>query len=304
MVPRTHSKKQPINLSEDVTPTNEPQRTPFFCFRPGKMVRIWRSFCWKRATVFMASFDDPLVSIPHVSIISSTRREWWVMMGDWLKWSMWLMWLRCGWCDWCGMWLKITLFSKLYAMWMWESFVSWSSNPPHPKRFRVGTDEVLLQLGRDTTRPHPSKCPNHSRCINMNFTRLNPCVKYSDLQKFSLFLGHPFSFLSMVQITGAITIESHGFWKTMEIIWMHRYKLKHQLPTSQPVVSSANLKRQIREQCFYQPPVALGTRWWGELALWRFGRLFQFGVNYGQGETFGGHLLERVLRGSSHSVSG
>ena len=96
--------------------------------------------------------------------------------------------------------------------------------------------------------------------INMNFTRLNPCVKYSDLQKFSLFLGHPFSFLLMVQKTRAITIESHGFRKTMEIIWIHshRYKLKHQLPTSQPVVSSANLKRQIREQCFYQPPVALG----------------------------------------------
>jgi len=137
----------------------------------------------------------------------------------------------------------------------WKRFVSWSSNPPHPKRFRVGTDEVLLQLGRDTTRPHPSKCPNHSRCINMNFTRLNPCVKYSDLQKFSLFLGHPFSFLLMVQITGAITIESHGFWKTMEIMWIHRYKLKHQLPTSQPVVSSANLKDKSGNSVFTNLPL-------------------------------------------------
>ena len=37
----------------------------------------------------------------------------------------------------------------------------------------------------------------------------------------NVFLGHPFSFLLMVQITGAITIESHGFWKTMEIMWIH-----------------------------------------------------------------------------------
>lgn len=214
------------------------------------------------------------------------------------------MWLRCDWCDWCGMWLKITLFSKLYAMWMLETFCELIIKPTSSQTLscRNGWSTSTIRSWYHTT--SPLKMSNHSRCINMNFTRLNPCVKYSDLQKFSLFLGHPFSFLLMVQITGAITIESHGFWKTMEIMWIHRYKLKHQLPTSQPVVSSANLKRQIRELCFYQPPVALGISRWGELALWRFGRLFQFGVNYGQGETFGGHLLERVLRGSSHSVSG
>ena len=140
-----HSKKQPIsqaavppgnNLSGRCYPNQRTAKDPiFFCFRPDKMGRIWRSFCWKRATVFMASFDDPLVSIPHVSIISSTRREWW---GGWLKWSMWLVWL---------MWLMwhVTedhiIFEVVCDV---DVFVGWSSNPPHPKRFCVGTDEVLL----------------------------------------------------------------------------------------------------------------------------------------------------------------
>ena len=129
-------------------PNQRTAKDHFFCFRPGKMGRIWRSFCWKRATVFMASFDDPLVSIPHVSIISSTRRGWWGMMGGRSKWLMWLMWLRCDWdvidvidvtCDW-----RSHYFWSCMRCGCWKRFVSWSSNPPHPKRFRVGTDEVLL----------------------------------------------------------------------------------------------------------------------------------------------------------------
>ena len=96
----------PGTISWKMLPQPTNRKGPiFFCFRPGKMGRIWRSFCWKRATVFMASFDDPLVSIPHVSIISSTRREWWGMVGDVRS-------GQCGWCDW-----DVIEMSLMWLMW-------------------------------------------------------------------------------------------------------------------------------------------------------------------------------------------
>lgn len=157
----------PGTISRKMLPQPTNRKGPhFFCFRPGKMGRIWRSFCWKRATVFMASFDDPLVSIPHVSIISSTRREWWGMMGGCSKWLMWLMWLRCDWdviemslrchwCDWCDMWLKITLFLKLYAMWMLETFCELIIKPTPSQTLscRNGWSTSLIRSWYHTTSP-------------------------------------------------------------------------------------------------------------------------------------------------------